>query len=53
MDITRRKRTTIITLHEHSLMTMSQREIAKNVKISLGTVNKIIKQKHLTESVEV
>ena len=40
MDITPRKRSKIVTLHEHSSMT--QRQIAQECKVSLGAVNKII-----------
>lgn len=43
MDITPRKRSKIITLHEHS--TMTQRAIAKECSVSLGAVNRLIRQK--------
>lgn len=51
MDITARKREKIITLSEHTSMT--QRDIAKNCLVSLGAVNKLLKQKRETGSVEV
>lgn len=51
MDITPRKREKIITLSEHTSMT--QRDIASECSVSLGVVNKLIKQKRETGSVEV
>lgn len=42
MDLTPKKRSKIVTLSEHSSMT--QRDIAMVCKVSLGAVNKIIKQ---------
>lgn len=51
MDITPRKRERIITLSEYTPMT--QRDIAKECCVSLGAVNKIIKQKKNLGSVEV
>lgn len=43
MDITPKKRSKVITLNEHTSMT--QRQIAEECGISLGAVNRIIKQK--------
>lgn len=49
MDITSRKRSKVITLHEHT--SLNQRQIAKQCESSLGSVNKIIKLKNQTKSV--
>ncbi|XP_063855001.1 uncharacterized protein LOC135097165 [Scylla paramamosain] len=49
MDVTPRKRTKIVTLHEHTSSTY--REIAKIVGVSLATVSRVIKLKHDTGSV--
>ena len=51
MDITPRKRAKIVTLRDHT--TMSQRKIAENVDVSLGSVSSILKQKRETENVEI
>lgn len=51
MDITPRKRTKIVTLSEHTSMT--QRDIAKRCNVSVGAVNKILKQKRDTGTIEV
>ena len=50
MDITPRKRAKIVTLREHT--TISQRKIAENVGVSLGSVSSILKQKRETGNVE-
>ena len=47
MDITLRRRTKIVTLHEHA--GFSQRNIAETVGVSLEAVNKILKQAKETE----
>jgi transposase len=49
MDLTPRKRSKIITLHENNSLT--QREIAKRCEVSLGAVNKIIKLENEAVSV--
>ena len=49
MDLTPKKRSTIDTLNEHTNMT--QRDIARVCEVSLGAVNKIIKQFKETGSV--
>lgn len=51
MDITPKKREIIITLAEYT--SMRQKYIATECSVSLGAVNKIIKQKRETGSVEV
>jgi transposase len=49
MDVTPRKRTKIVTLHEHTAKTY--RDIASVVGVSLATVSRVIKLKHETGSV--
>ncbi|CAI5784273.1 domain-containing [Podarcis lilfordi] len=49
MDVTPRKCTKIVTLHEHSAKTY--REIASVVGVSLATVSRVIKLKQQTGSV--
>lgn len=51
MDISPKKRTKIVTLSEHTSMT--QRDIAKECCVSLGAVNKILKKKRETGTIEV
>uniref|UniRef100_A0A1B6C860 Paired domain-containing protein n=1 Tax=Clastoptera arizonana TaxID=38151 RepID=A0A1B6C860_9HEMI len=49
MDLTTRKRRKIVTLHEHTSLT--QRQIAEQCGVSLGSVNNIIKLKNVTGSI--
>jgi hypothetical protein len=49
MDLTPRKRSKIIKLHEHTSLT--QREIAEQCEVRLGAVKKIIKLKNETDSI--
>ena len=49
MNITPRKRTRIVTLH--TLASFSQRKIAEMVGVSLGAVNRIVKQSKETGNV--
>ena len=49
MDGTPRKRTSIMTLHEHTEKTY--REIAGTVGVSLATVSRVVKMKKETGSV--
>ena len=52
MDVTPRKRTKIITLHQYG-NNMTQRKIAEVVGVSLGVVNKLIRQHRETGNVNV
>lgn len=49
MDIAPKKRSKVITLHEHT--SLNQRQIAEQCQVSLGSVNNIIKLKNQTKSV--
>lgn len=49
MDVTPRKRASVIALHENTNFT--QREISAKCKVSLSSVNRIIKLKNETGSV--
>lgn len=48
MDVTPRKRSKIVTLHQYG--NMSQRKIADECKVGLATVNRIVKQFNETGS---